>query len=177
MKTALLVSLALLVVVGCSQNNSASLPYAGRPPMGIVDWSEKPEGPSTPGVDEVKVLYFGDSVIVWSDFPTSNSAASIAYASKEDHVGGGGQLINNEYGFVEFRCLFDTETTGTATIADQTYDISKGGLFLVSIRGEQPKVEQVDCDLSGVKMTEQGLKPLIDSEPAIKKFFAAAQPD
>lgn len=172
-KIALLILITLLLIVGCMRFTPKSLPYAGRPPKGIIDWSDESEASPMPGIEEAKIIYFGDNVVLWTDYPAADVAASVAYSSVSNQVGCGGQLIHKEYGLLEFLCRFETETTGNVTIADQTYDLAKGSLFLVSVRSPEKRIEQVTCDLQAVEKTEAGMKSLIETEPAIRKFFEA----
>lgn len=173
MKTLILTGIALMLCIGCRQNNRTSLPYAGKPPTGIISWSSVAEESPVAGVDEVQLLYFGKAVVVWTDYPPNSSAASIAYGSGEGQVGGGGQLTNTQYGLLEFVCQLDTETTGTVTLSGQNYNLSKGGLFLVSVRGGERRIEQIACDLGAIEMSQKGFKSLLDSQPEIKQFFEA----
>jgi hypothetical protein len=64
--------------------------------------------------------------------------------------------------------------TGAVTINGAKYDPAAGRVFLVSTRGGQVQVRQVPRDLSGLQAEQEGFLALVDSDPEIARFVAAA---
>lgn len=169
--TSALFAVILIIVVGCEKASPTISPRFAQKPGGAVGWSQPHEGEVVkPGIDEAQVLYFADHIVVWSDLPRP-TATSIAYSIGEDRLTCGGQLINQGPGLIEFTCQINDRESGTVDIADQTYSLSDGGLFLVSTRSGEVKVRQLDIDLTNIEMTEAGLRAVANSTPAISNFF------
>jgi hypothetical protein len=49
---------------------------------------------------------------------------------------------------IDWSCPTRDGTSGTVTIAGQEFDLAKGALFLISLRGKRTKVDQVGLNLS-----------------------------
>jgi hypothetical protein len=74
---------------------------------------------------------------------------------------------------IEWSCPTRDGTSGTLTIAGQEFDLAKGAVFLVSLKANQTKVEQLAVDMSnlqGGKMEER-LNAVGETEPRIKAFL------
>ena len=74
---------------------------------------------------------------------------------------------------IAWSCPTRDGTSGTATIAGQQYDLSKGAVFLISLNAKQAKVEQVAVDMSklqGGKMEEK-LRAVGETQPRIIAFL------
>ena len=64
--------------------------------------------------------------------------------------------------------------TGTVTINGATYDAAAGRVFLIATRAGQVGVRQIPADLSGVQAQRTSFLALVDGNPAIARFVAAA---
>ena len=64
--------------------------------------------------------------------------------------------------------------TGTVTINGATYDAAAGRVFLIATRGGQVRVRQLLPDLSGVQAERASFLALVDGNPEIARFVAAA---
>lgn len=138
---------ALVAVAGCANRSETSNPDFSGVTVGAIDWSTEDSEHVLQGIDEAQILYLDEFVVFWTDYPAA-TATSISYGSNGDHLGGGIQLINPEIGNIECRYEITTRSSGTVNVAGETYDLSVGGLFLISAR--QPPVtwdELVETEL------------------------------
>jgi hypothetical protein len=80
--------------------------------------------------------------------------------------GGGGREI-------AWSCRTKDGTNGTVTVDSQSFDLSKGGLFLVSTNGSQTKVEQLDVDVSKFRdgPAWEHSRALVEAEPRVAEFL------
>ncbi|MCS7468730.1 hypothetical protein NZK35_18915 [Stieleria sp. ICT_E10.1] len=175
MKLAVALLAAMMVgAAGCGEKSSRSNFNFSQVSEGAISWSSEQDGEQTPGIDEAQVLYLEGLVVFWSDFPTP-TATSIAYGSERDHLGGGGQFINADFGEIKFHYEMTGRSSGTVVVAGKSYDLAAGGLFLIAARQPTVKVRQLNCDLRNLEMTEKSLRLLMDSERAIAEFFRTAE--
>jgi hypothetical protein len=110
----------------------------------------------------------GVSFVVWSDLPNGGSGS------------GGGQVGGASYKGhhratdgrrVDFHAETTDGKTGTITIAEVSYDLAGGALFLVSTQKDQPTVAQIDMDASTLPKKRDQLIELAVSNDDIRAFF------
>jgi hypothetical protein len=80
---------------------------------------------------------------------------------------------------IAWSCPTRDGASGTVTIAAQEFDLAKGGAFLISLKANQTKVEQIAVDMSklqGGKMEEK-LNAVSELEPRIKAFLKECRGD
>jgi hypothetical protein len=128
---------------------------------------------SVPGLDKASAtcgLMRGKmAVVVWTDLPGSSSSFLPPITTKPEgyvfeglHRGPDGREVN-------CRCATRDGQTGTVKIGDETFDLAKGSLFLVSTRGDHNQVRQLQRDTSRLKSDD--LKDLARTDPDIMGFF------
>jgi hypothetical protein len=66
------------------------------------------------------------------------------------------------------------EKGGDFTLNGKPYDLAKGTLLLVSTKGGDIRVTQLDVDLSQIKPNEKGLQGLAKKHDKLAKFIAEA---
>src|SRR5262245_54529328 len=74
---------------------------------------------------------------------------------------------------ISWSCSTQDGTRGTVTVAGQQFDLAKGAVFLISLKAQQTKVEQIAVDMSalqGGKILEK-FNTVGDAEPRIKAFL------
>jgi hypothetical protein len=78
---------------------------------------------------------------------------------------------------IAWSCPTRDGTSGTLTIAGQEFDLAKGAVFLVSLKANQTKVEQVAADMSQLQggKVEEKLNMVGEAEPRIKAFLKACR--
>ena len=76
-------------------------------------------------------------------------------------------------GGVEARWESADGRTGTVLVADEKYDLAKGGLFLISAKETPPKIDQLAIDMSKLHSgkVEAELDELAEMEPRLKTFL------
>ena len=67
------------------------------------------------------------------------------------------------------------EKGGDFQINGTPYNLANGTLFLVSARGGQVRVTQLDVDLSGVEPSKRGLEAFAKKEQRVAQFIAEAR--
>ncbi len=74
---------------------------------------------------------------------------------------------------VPWSCATRDGASGTVTVAGQQFDLGQGAVFLVSLKGNQTKVEQLAVDLSRLQgdPVEEKLDAVGESEPRVKAFL------
>jgi hypothetical protein len=120
---------------------------------------------------------------VWADVQTS-AGGSHQTATGETYFGAfptadrrqleyRGETTDGRTGKVVFHTK--NQRTGQA-VFNGRYDLSDGSLFLVSVRGKQPRVLQLKRDIR--KAESASFQKLAERDPEIGKFFApeAGQP-
>jgi hypothetical protein len=73
---------------------------------------------------------------------------------------------------VEWQCETADGKTGQMSINGSAYDLGKGPLVLVSTRGGQVQVRQVQRDLGHVKPDSDSLERLLRDDPDVGAFLA-----
>jgi hypothetical protein len=79
---------------------------------------------------------------------------------------------------VEFRYEMNETAAGREgkiTINGATYDLAKGSLFLVSTKGPEPEVVQLNRDTLKLKPGKEALEELAKNDPDVAAFFAKAK--
>ena len=74
---------------------------------------------------------------------------------------------------IAWSCPTKDGTSGTVTLANQEYDLAKGAIFLISLKANQTKVEQVAVDMSKLQggKAEEKLGAVGETEPRLKAFL------
>lgn len=121
-----------------------------------------------PGIDYGSVRYIGRRVVVWTD------------GSEEiPEIGGGkvrGHVQSRRLKSLECRYEIPWSGTGTATIDGQTFRMTEGNLFLVSLDGPGVRVRQLRRDLPIDERELNGadigqLKQAVQDDPEFREFF------
>jgi hypothetical protein len=73
---------------------------------------------------------------------------------------------------VEWAWKAPQERGGRFQLNGTAYDLANGTLFLVSTKGGQIRVTQLDVDLSQVQPDKQGFEAFAKEQPRIAQFFA-----
>jgi hypothetical protein len=78
---------------------------------------------------------------------------------------------------IAWSCPTRDGTSGTVTIAGQEFDLAKGAVFLVALKANQTKVEQLAVDMSQLQggKVEEKLNAAGETEPRIKAFLNACR--
>lgn len=142
---------------------------------GGANWTVAVEDP-IPGIDAASVSVVklfagapkGVSFVVWSDLPNGRSGSGgggmVGGASfKGHHRATGGRRL-------DFHAKSTDGKTATVTIADVTYDLDKGSLFLVATGDKSPKVVQVEYETTNFP-TGKKLMARAKSMEVIRRFF------
>ena len=141
-------------------------------------WPEAEKKGEVPGIDEGTCFSARKSdaiaFVIWADVRMGSGswggAAKGAFARGEKQ---------GEQEFVRWEWKPEGGTTGTLMLNEEPYVLEKGTLFLVSTRGGQPRVKQLDKDLSVLKDKQfeqfvESLKALAKSDKEISEFFVGA---
>ena len=186
-----LVALISLTQAGCSSTTTTPIirPRMGQGVVKLQD-AEKMELMPGNGLDNARIPYFtwyGKTVIVvWSDAPLCSSIGSSGNTIEGALVWGGkgtlvyrgtdGQL-NREIAFsTEFQDAHEVQK-GQFTINGESYDLTNGGLFLVSGADGNVQVKQLNRDVSELRLTPHDLVAFGQADPEINGFFSkASQP-
>jgi len=75
---------------------------------------------------------------------------------------------------IDWKWKAPKEKGGDFQLNGTPYDLANGTLFLVSTKGGQVRVTQLDVDLSRVRPNAQAFEALTKNEPTIAKFIADA---
>jgi hypothetical protein len=98
--------------------------------------------------------------------------------SSHSSGGGGGPTgvrFNGQEGqWVKWQGEIPEGQTGTVTINDLGYDLSRGALFLVTVENDKAKIRQLERDLSAVEPSQKGLETLAKTDPEVARFVADA---
>ena len=79
---------------------------------------------------------------------------------------------SNEGRKVEFHCKTKDGLSGPVKISDAAYDLANGGLFLVSISGDEVHVKQLKRDMRSQKFDPESLAAFGKGDAEIVEFFA-----
>ncbi len=166
---------AILCVSGCQQQ-----PRHYGITEGQFGWITKINDPNaTPGIDAASVTFItlkagppeGVPFVVWSDLPNGRSG------SGGGRVGGAsykGHHRATDGRRVEFHAATTDGKTGTITIADVTYDLANGSLFLISThdgKDAPPQIAQIAFDTSKFPKDKDQLIKLAKSNAEIRAFW------
>jgi hypothetical protein len=130
-------------------------------------------GNTTVGETSVTYEFSGDRIVlvIWSDAigPSGSENDSIFFTStaKGFFSSVDGKRINWEWKAARDR-------GGDFQIDGAPHDLSNGTLMLVSTKGGQVRVTQLDVDLSNVEANKRGFEALAKNEPRVAKFIAEA---
>ena len=75
---------------------------------------------------------------------------------------------------VDWRWKAPKEKGGDFRINGTRYDLAGGTLFLVSTKGGQVRVTQLDADLSKVRTDGEGIETFAKNQPEVARFIAEA---
>ncbi|QVL33990.1 hypothetical protein KIH39_08815 [Telmatocola sphagniphila] len=185
MKVAWLISLVfyiLLTIAGC---NATTPPSSVRPRFanGIVTLqdAEKKGFMSGIGVDNASILYFtwdgNPVVVVWSDAPLCSVSSSSNTIKGAMVHGGKGALVyrgkdNQLNREIAFSLEMQEAQNGQLMINGETYDFTKGGLFLVSGLDGDIQVKQLNKAVGDLKLTPHEIAAFGQADSEIKDFFS-----
>ncbi len=163
--------IALICASGCRQEGARGITRSDS------NWTVGINEPgATPGIDAASVTFItllagppaGVPFVVWSDLPNGGAGRVDAQADgtayKGDHRATDGRRV-------EFRAETTDGKTGTITIAEVSYDLAGGALFLVSTQNGPPAVAQVEYDLSTFPKGKDPLIEFAKSNEDIRAFF------
>jgi len=75
---------------------------------------------------------------------------------------------------VDWKWKAPKEKGGDFQINGIPHDLANGTLFLVSTKGGQVRVTQLDVDLSKVQSDKQGFEAFANTQPKVAQFIAEA---
>jgi hypothetical protein len=130
------------------------------------------------GETNVSYVHSGDRIVllIWNDAPgpSGSESESVFFTSsaKGFFTSAAGKRINWEW-------KAPKERGGDFQIDGKPFDLADGTLLLVSTKGGQVRVTQLDVDLSKVQATSSGetrkaFEGIAKNEPRIAKFIAEA---
>jgi hypothetical protein len=157
-----------VLVIGCSKTADKTVSLGG--PTGATSWYATSVPDRVPGIDEGTLSYLGTLLAVWSD-----TSGGIGWAGSTGGVGFYSNLSRPDGTVVEFRGHTNDGKTGTVSFDKDTYDLTKGNLFLVSMRGPTMRVKQLQRDLTGLKHTHTELQAYAKADAEISDFFKATE--
>lgn len=183
----------ILVAVTCGFAGCRATVHGGFGAKNI-SWDHIDVGKTArPGIDRasVNIGAWGDgaAIVVWSDGAGGSFGGSrMGHAPLEpgETRGGAkyeGRLASKEGRVIHVRCYTPDGKTGTVRIGDESYELARGGLFLVSVSGAKPKVKQLELARLDLKpagsrtlheINLQTLEDLAMTDPEIRAFFAEA---
>jgi hypothetical protein len=111
------------------------------------------------------------SLLIWSDLADksgSSSAGDLFGSSAE------GSFSSADGRRVDWKWKAPKEKGGQFQINGTSHDLAHGTLFLVSTKGGQVRVTQLDVDLSKVQSDKQGLEAFAKTQPKVAQFIAQA---
>ena len=111
------------------------------------------------------------SLLIWSDLTGKGGSSSE-----------GGLFGSSAQGFfssadgrrVDWKWKAPKEKGGDFQINGIPHDLANGTLFLVSTKGGQVRVTQLDVDLSKVQSDKQGFEAFANTQPKVAQFIAEA---
>ena len=111
------------------------------------------------------------SLLIWSDLTDkggSSSEADLFGSSAE------GLFSSADGRRVDWSWKAPKERGGDFQINGISHDLANGTLFLVSTKGGQVQVTQLDVDLSKVQSDKQGFEAFANTQPKVAKFIGEA---
>ena len=117
----------------------------------------------------------GLRIVVWDDFLMGSFQSSNAVSTGDPFFrqeGGARAADGRAY---EYIVETSDGLSGTMVIDGLTYDLSQGGLFLISNDADPARVQQLDMDLSDFPPTEAAAQSMIDEFPEVAAFVTGAR--
>ena len=119
------------------------------------------------GIKDGKTMF-----VVWADRESEGSGC----------IAGSGEEFRcrSSFGDIDYECVTSDGETGTCWIgfrnphwpAEATrYDLADGALFLISTQGAEPRIKQLQRDMSSVKSEIGYFEGLAKSDAEIRDFF------
>src|SRR5262245_12510956 len=111
------------------------------------------------------------SLLIWSDLTDKggNSSEGNLFGSSAE-----GYFSSADGRRVDWKWKAPKEKGGDFQINGISHDLANGTLFLVSTRGGEVRVTQLDVDLSKVQSDKQGFEAFANTQPKVAKFIAEA---
>jgi hypothetical protein len=180
--------LALLSASGCNKDRPVAAPSsvgnrvfaAWADPLGTIPGTRDAYPERVPGIGIGNVAggtWNGDKVfVVWGDQTGGAVAAGGLGGSKDPNL-----RYRCEFGRVTCECETPDGRTGSCWIGFRdlhgvrtdgtSYSLADGAFFLLSTRGEKPRVKQLKRDLTTLKDEAEFFKELAKSDAEIRAFF------
>ena len=113
----------------------------------------------------------GTAILVWVD--TEGQAGGGAMTSADGaHYRGRARSPDGRH--LEWDCKSADGKTGPVTINGATYELANGAVFLVTTRGGNNDVRQIQRNLSGISVSRESLDGLVKLDADVAKFLAEA---
>ena len=111
------------------------------------------------------------SLLIWSDLTDKSGSSSTGdlFGSSSE-----GFFSSADGRRVDWKWKAPKEKGGAFQINGKPHDLANGTLFLVSSKGGQVQVAQLDVDLSKVQSDKQGFEAFAKTQPKVAKFIAEA---
>jgi c-di-GMP-binding flagellar brake protein YcgR len=87
-----------------------------------------------------------------------------------------GRLLGADGEVLEYECKSKDGITGSAMIHGQSFDLQRGGFFLVAREGKTFRIQQLTRDLTAVQFHLDGLRRMAAEDEKIKQFFSNEEP-
>ena len=113
----------------------------------------------------------GISLVIWSDL-RGGAGQSSHSGLLESRVAGFSSSADGRR--IDWDWKAPKERAGAFRIDGTPYDLANGTVFLVSTKGGQVRVTQLDADLSKVKPDKQGFEAFAKNQPQVAQFTAEA---
>jgi|RhiMethySRZTD1v2_1073278.scaffolds.fasta_scaffold2457327_1 hypothetical protein len=134
-------------------------------------------GSGSTSVGETNVTYYsGDKgmlLVVWIQNPSEPGLGASGGGSGASSSAAKTVLRGNYQTFggkkIDWNCETADGKSGSVVVNGKTYELAKGGLFLVRTLGESPEVTQLSRDMTKLK-TGADLEALAKSDPEVKKL-------
>jgi hypothetical protein len=111
------------------------------------------------------------SLVIWSDL--SGGAGQSSHSDLFESSAAG--FFSSADGRrIDWEWKSPKEKGGAFQINGTPHDLAIGTLFLVSTKGGQVRVRQLDVDLSKVRPDKKGFEALAENQPQVAKFIAEA---
>ncbi len=106
--------------------------------------------------------------MLWSDLPNGGGGST---SSNRQGISCTGKMVGSDGAVLKFAVKSGDGKTGTATIAGQSYDLGKGGLFLATADGNSWRIKQLNRNLEQLEIDKESLRELAERDDEIKSFF------
>jgi hypothetical protein len=176
-------------LTGCDTDPGLPKAFGNRE----ISWDEATSGkPAIGGIDKAEVDFgiWGDgaALVIWSDAGCELGGSGMGNRQLEagetrKGVKYEGEVSSKDGKAWKVSCYTRDGKAGAVKIGDQTFDLADGGLFLISTRGDRPRVKQLK--LAKLNLVPEGKQTVIQlempairgqgkSDPDIKAFFTGA---